>query len=173
MRRNQKRSTVYKDVSLRLGAALLCVTLALVLSRMAAAADLLYARAIGDAYSYTPSDAAAARSNGAGTPPETDTELPGLGSEPPATDPEPAASGWSWGRVLLGVAIVGAMSALASRGGGNGEVQVSGTDVTGGAAPPPSGSSGGASAPTVGDTGSLPLPLPTNTDNTDKKGKKK
>lgn len=134
----------------------------------------LYARAIGDPYAYQPEPAPARTPDSTAPVPATSEPepptLPGLGSEDAAT-PSTAESGWSWGRILVGVAIVGAMAALANKSGGG---QVSVSSDTGGAAPPSSGDTGS------GDSGVGTVPLPTvptvgddDDGDDDRKGKKK
>lgn len=161
--------------------ALLIAAFTLPFTHTAVAVDIHYARAIGDPYEYrlpaeppeTGGEAGssgasepipASDSNAAGeprpaaTPVDQNVGLPGLGTEP--TAPGTGESGRIWPRVLIGVLLVGAMAALASKGGGGeGEVQVNaGVDLgggsTGGAAPPPSSSSGGTAPSTDGGSGS-------------------
>lgn len=158
-----------RDVPRRAICAVLAGVLALPLAP-ARALDL-YARAIGDPYAYPPEPAPRTPDPSApGAPAISAPEahaLPGLGSEEPAAPSATPGGGWSWGRVLLGIAVVGAMAALASKGGG-GEVTVNSS----GSAPPPSGAgdtgSGGGS---IG-TGPLPPVLDPDGDD-DRKGKKK
>ena len=123
---------------------------------------MLYARAIGDPYSSRPAVEAPppARAADRGIP-----ELPALGTAP-RTDTTPTAApvseGWSWKRILVGVGVVVAISALASKGGGG-----SGGPDNSPAAPPSSGGgssgdvSGGGGGGGVASPTPAPVPAPT------------
>ncbi|BAU50313.1 hypothetical protein SVA_3779 [Sulfurifustis variabilis] len=164
-----------RDVTRRTLCVALASVLALPLGPTAHAIDL-YARAIGDPYSYQPERAPPPEPVPAAPAPAAEESLPALGGEE-ATGASPAESGgWSWGRVLVGIAVVGAMAALASKSGGGGQVNVdSGSVGSVGTTTPtaPEAGSGG------GDTGSGPLPtLPLpggddDDDDDDRKGKKR
>jgi len=111
---------------------------------------MLYARAIGDPQLPTA---------GAPTPSPAPTrdipELPELGTAPPQTQTVPTTepSGWSWKQILIGVGVVVAISAIASRGGGSSGGDNSAPPIT--ESPPPSGDGGG------GIAAPEPAPAPT------------
>lgn len=154
--------------------ALLIAAFSLPVSHTALAVDIHYARAIGDTYEYRPpapgtpdpAPPASDSSREPGAPPPERTDpvrgeaLPGLGTEASAPAAEEGAR--TWPRVLIGVLIVGAMAALASKGGGGeGEVQVNtGVDLGGGAPSPPTPppTSSGGNAPPSGDGGGAGSP---------------
>src|SRR5581483_8578347 len=131
-----------------------CTALLIPAMQTAYAVDM-YARAIGEPYSL-PSPAPAPNQ----TPPPAPgaSELPGLGTTAPDV-PETAApqkQGWSFKKILIGIAVVGAMAALAKGSGGGSSNDQAGSES--GASPPPSG--GGGSTPGTGGGGTTPLPIP-------------
>lgn len=117
---------------------------------------MLYARAIGDPYLPAPAVDRPSTPPRAAKPNDL-PELPGLGTTPPASQ-SPAATtseGWSWTRVLIGVGVVVAISAIASKGGGSG-----GGDAAPTSSGPPPTSGGGTAPPPTGGGGSAPAPSP-------------
>lgn len=104
--------------------------------------DIHYAGAIGQDFLPEPSRAGPAQVPA--TPPRAQpqprTELPGLGTR---AEEKAAAPMGTWTKVLIGVAVVGAMAALSNKGGGgSGEATVStdGSSSAGGASAPPASS---------------------------------
>lgn len=152
-----------KQGRLRRARVALLVAFTLPFSHTALAVDIHYARAIGDPYEYRPPALPAAGEEASAGPaapgaagPERDRDaLPGLGTESPA--PAREEGGRVWPRVLIGVLLVGTMAALASKGGGDGEVRVNAGVDLGGGAPPPGGSAGGGGG---SSGGSAPAPAP-------------
>lgn len=140
---------------------LLVPALLLPLAQTAQAVEIYYARAIGhdflpDAAPSTPTPSKP------GQAPKQD--LPGLGTQP-ETNSQAAAAGAgmsTWSKVLIGAVVVGAIAALANKGGGGGSDSGSGSAGSpqtsgsgsgsggggGGSTPPPSG--GGGAGPTIG-----------------------
>lgn len=110
------------------------------MAQTAHAVDIHYAGAIGQDFLPEPPRTAPA-SPGQTMPPRAEPqagvpELPGLG----ARTAEKAAPMATWTKVLIGVAVVGAMAALSNKGGGgSGEATVTtdGSSNTGGASTPP------------------------------------
>ena len=105
---------------------------------------MLYARAIGD-----PQLPAADAPMPPPAPTRDIPELPTLGTAPPQTQTVPAteSSGWSWKQILIGLGVVVAISAIASRGGGTSGSDNSAPPVTD-SPPPPNDGGGGIAAPT-------------------------
>lgn len=151
----------------------LCAALLVPWGQTSHATDsMLYARAIGDPYLPAPTvDSPAPPENPPRVPRARDNsipDLPGLGTAPPDTQPAaaPIPEGWSWTRILIGVGIVVAISAIASKGGGSsGGGDSSAPPSTspppsggGGSTPPPSGGGGGVASPTPEPA---PAPAPT------------
>lgn len=142
----------------------LVVCTALLISAMQTAHAVdMYARAIGEPYSL-PSPAPAPNQTAPAAP--STSELPGLGTTAPDVPetPAPQKEGWSFKKILIGVAVVGAMAALAkgSSGGGSNDQAGGGS----GPSPPPSGGGSGSGTPgtgggTGGGGGTTPLPIPT------------
>lgn len=135
---------------------LLVPALLLPLVQTAQAVDIYYARAIG--HDFLP-DTAPSKSSAPANPGQArQPELPGLGTQTETT-PTAAAAGAgmsTWSKVLIGAVVVGAIAALANKGGGgggdtgssgSGSSQNTGTSGSGGgsggSSPPPSGGGAG------------------------------
>lgn len=136
-------------------------------AQTARAVDIYYAGAIGQDFLPEPGAqgapaAPAAQPQPTAQPAQQQTrapELPGLGTR---TEARVAGGGMSvWTKVLIGVAVVGAMAALSNKGGGGGEATVSTGEPpnTGGSSAPPPSTEGSA-PPSSSPPPSSPPPPP-------------
>lgn len=131
--------------------ALLVPALLLPLAQTAQAVEIYYARAIG--HDFLP-DTAPSGSTPAKEGPARQSELPGLGTQAePTSQAAAAGAGMStWSKVLIGAVVVGAIAALANKGGGNS----GGDSGSGGSSSSNTGASGsgsGSGTPTPPSTG--------------------
>lgn len=126
--------------------ALLVSALLSPLAQSAQAVEIYYARAIG--HDFLPETAPSQAPAKPGSAPQP--ELPGLGTQTEPT-PQAAATGAgmsTWSKVLIGAVVVGAVAALANKGGGGSD------SASGGPTPPDTGASGSGS----GSGGGTPTP---------------
>lgn len=161
---HHQRVVMHRESVHRARRVVLCTALLVSWAPSSYAVDgMLYARAIGDPLLSQPAVDAPPpppRATNRGIP-----DLPALGTAPPtdnAPTPAPVSDGWSWKRVLVGVGVVVAISALASKGGG-GAGSSSGDSSAAIPSPPPSGgggSSGGSSGGGVASPTPAPAPTP-------------
>lgn len=161
----------------------LCAALLVPWAQTSHATDgMLYARAIGDPYLPAPTVDAPAPAENPPRVPRTRgnsiPDLPELGTAPPDTQPAAASvsEGWSWKRVLIGVGVVVAIGAIASKGGssggGDGAAPPSTDSPPPSSSPPPSGGGGGeATSPIPAPAPNPPIDNGDDDDDDDKKGK--
>lgn len=141
-----------KDEHKRARVAMLVVALLLPMTQTAHAIEILYARAIGDPYSTPPAVSAPPAQQPRKVESGSAPELPGLGTTPKETNApvQTEESNWSVKKILIGVVLIGAIAALANKGGGSGDAPPASSAPSGGG----DGGSGG------GGSGGSPLPIP-------------
>lgn len=170
---------MHKDVHRLARWAMLFAALLLPVTHTAHAVEMLYARAIGDPYAAPPPVSAPPAQNPRPVAPADAADLPGLGTAPRENKAVAATeeSGWSFKKVLIGVVLVGAIAALANKGGGGGEAPPANSTPSGGGSGGGGSGGGGSGGGGSGGGGSpLPIPVPVNPpdddDDDDDKGKK-
>lgn len=136
--------------------AILLLGLVVPFTQSAQATEIHYARAIGHEFLPEP----APRKTPAETPSTKPTkpDLPGLGesTQPQSSSQETTGTSkgmTTWGKVLVGALVVGAIAALGNRGGGGGGDDSGSTAANPGSTPPPSGGSESGSGIGIGGGG--------------------